>query len=103
MDVHANFRWVIKMMINNLHSISNLYSATQTRSTSRSNAASRTQNRDEFVISQTGQDFKTLLNKLKNTSDVREDRVSQLSAQIEAGTYHVSADDIAASILNSRF
>ena len=93
------------MMINNLRSVSNLYSPTQTRQTSRSNStnANRVQNRDEFVISKSGQDFGELLSRLQNVSDVRQDRVAELSAQIENGTYHVDSQDIAASILNSRF
>ena len=92
------------MMINNLRSVSNLYSPTQTRQTSRANSnANRVQNRDEFVISKSGQDFGELLGRLQSVSDVRQDRIDELSAQIENGTYHIDAEDIAASILNSRF
>ena len=56
-----------------------------------------------FTLSKEAQSFSEMLNKLKGTSEVREDKVSRLQEQISSGQYFVSAQDIAASLLTNRF
>jgi flagellar biosynthesis anti-sigma factor FlgM len=58
---------------------------------------------DAFTPSQAAQNFSEMLNKLKNTSEVREDKVNKLEQQIASGQYFVSSSDIATSLLNNRF
>ena len=91
------------MIIKNMSSISQLYAATKTRSSRANNADDNVQKKDEFVLSSEGQSFSELLGKLRNTSDVRQDRVDELSAKIQNGSYNISSMDIAAKILASGF
>jgi negative regulator of flagellin synthesis FlgM len=55
--------------------------------------------RDEVVLSPKAQEFSQLLQKLKAMPDVREDKVAELTARIEAGKYAVDAKDIAEKML----
>ena len=73
------------MIVNNVNSSSNYYS------------------NDAFTPSGTAQSFSNMLNKLKNVSDVREDKVNEIQQKISSGQYFVSAQDIAASLLANRF
>ena len=98
---------VVKVMIvNNLNSMANIYTSNavaSTRYASSTSGARNVQKRDELSLSNEAQSFSDLLNKLKGTSDVREDKVSDIQAKIASGQYFVSAQDIAASILTNRF
>jgi negative regulator of flagellin synthesis FlgM len=53
------------------------------------------QKQDEVILSTGAQEFGQILQNLKDISDVREDKVQELSAQVANGTYHVEAKDIA--------
>jgi negative regulator of flagellin synthesis FlgM len=53
------------------------------------------QKQDEVILSASAQEFSQTLQGLKDVSDVREDKVKELSARVEDGTYHVDAHDIA--------
>ena len=44
-----------------------------------------------------------MLQKLQSMDDVREDKVQDLSARVAAGSYEVSSENLAASLLNARF
>lgn len=54
---------------------------------------------DDVKISSVGKDFAFAMNAVKNTPDIRMDRVNEISAKIASGEYNVSGDDIAAKIL----
>jgi negative regulator of flagellin synthesis FlgM len=56
-------------------------------------------NRDEVQISQTGHDYQIAKQAVAQASDIREDKVAQLKAQIDAGTYQVSTDDFASKLI----
>ena len=88
------------MFINN--SIGSLSSLYQTNAVS-SSRASRTQTvrsfKDEMKLSAEAQTFSDMLKKLRQTNEVRQDKVNEYSAMIENGSYFASSDDIAASIL----
>lgn len=93
------------MIVNSVNSSANLYSSNVAASryvgsTVNVRGARRS---DEFTPSAEAQSFSEMLNKLKNTSDVRQDRVNELEQKISSGQYFVSADSIAASLLNNRF
>jgi negative regulator of flagellin synthesis FlgM len=55
--------------------------------------------RDEVVLSPKAQEFSQLLQKLKSMPEVREEKVAELTARIEAGEYAVDAKDIAEKML----
>ena len=56
---------------------------------------------DEVILSTQAQDFGQLMQQVKTTSDVRQDKVEQLSQSIANGTYYVSGYDIAGKMLDS--
>ncbi|KLU65887.1 anti-sigma28 factor FlgM [Desulfosporosinus acididurans] len=58
---------------------------------------------DNVAVSDKVQTFQTLLQKAKEVSDVREDRVQTLSKQIERGEFKVDAQKIAAKLLPPNF
>ncbi|MEZ7892809.1 MAG: flagellar biosynthesis anti-sigma factor FlgM [Candidatus Wallbacteria bacterium] len=47
--------------------------------------------------------MKEVNNIVKNTSDVRTDKVEEIKAKIAAGTYNVSSEDLADKLINSGF
>ncbi|KYZ76481.1 flagellar biosynthesis protein FlgM [Anaerosporomusa subterranea] len=55
--------------------------------------------RDEVVLSPKAQEFSQLLQKLKAMPEVREEKVAELTARIEAGEYAVDAKDIVEKML----
>ena len=92
------------MIVNNVNSSSNYYSNVATTRYANSIGYVRgVQKNDSFMPSKEAQSFSDLLNKLKNTSDVREDKVNEIQQKISSGQYSVSAQDIAASLLANRF
>lgn len=50
---------------------------------------------DAFEISQTGKDYQTAVQAVKEADDIREDKVSQIKAQLASGTYNVSGEEFA--------
>ena len=56
---------------------------------------------DEVILSTQAQDFGQLMQQVKTTPDVRQDKVEQLSQSIANGTYYVSGYDIAGKMLDS--
>jgi len=96
---------VVKVMIvNNVNSSSNYYSNVAAARYNGSVSYVRgAQKSDAFTPSKEAQSFSEMLNKLKGTSEVREDKVRQLQEQISSGQYFVSAQDIAARLLTNRF
>ena len=92
------------MIVNNVSSSSNYYSnVTAARYTNSVGYVRGVQKSDAFTPSGEAQSFSKLLNKLKGTSEVREDKVSRIQEQISSGQYFVSAQDIATSLLTNRF
>jgi len=92
------------MIVNKVNSSSNYYSnVAASRYASPASYVRGVQKSDAFTPSKEAQSFSDLLNKLKNTSDVREDKVNRLQAEISSGQYFVSADKIATSLLANRY
>lgn len=61
--------------------------------------ARSTGKRDEVQISQAGRDYQVAKQAVAETSDIREDKVAQLKADIESGNYKVEAGDFAAKLI----
>ena len=94
------------MIVNNLNSIANIYGSNAVVATRYANAATtarKIQKRDEISLSNEAQSFSEILQKLRGESEVREDKVAELEQQISSGTYHVDAENIAASLLLNRY
>ena len=56
---------------------------------------------DKLEISRTAKDYQTAKEAVSQTSDVREDKVAQIKAAMEAGTYRVSAQEVAGKMLEN--
>ncbi len=69
------------------------------QSVERGIAVVRTPEATRVDISGAAQEVRRVTELIKQLPDVREDRVQALKAQIEAGTYHVSSEDIADLII----
>ncbi len=78
-------------------------SVAATRYTNSAIAVRGVQKSDAFTPSREAQTFSDMLNKLKNESEVREDRVSELQQKIASGQYFISSDNLAASLLSNRY
>lgn len=72
----------------------------RTSDNSKTNAATGTQKADSVALSSRSRDIAEIAQQLKDSSEVREDRVSELRARIQDGTYHVSGKAIAGSIMD---
>jgi flagellar biosynthesis anti-sigma factor FlgM len=55
---------------------------------------------EHVVLSAKAEEVGMAREALQGVPDVRSDRVAKLKQQIEAGTYHVSADEVADKMLN---
>lgn len=94
------------MVINNVNSLSNVYASSAVAASKYSNSVAGTRavhGNDRVIFSNEAQSFKEMLSKLQNTSEVRQDKVNEFEEKIANGTYNVAAENIAASILSSRF
>lgn len=83
------------MRIDAYNQISQIY---QTGNKSRVGNTNRVYGSDKVEISQFGKDYQIAKQAVADAPDVREDLVASVKARIEAGTYDVSADDLAARL-----
>lgn len=83
------------MRIDAYNQISQIY---QTGNKSRVGMTNRVYGSDKVEISQFGKDYQIAKQAVADAPDVREDLVASVKARIEAGTYDVSADDLAARL-----
>lgn len=94
------------MIVNNVNSLSSVYSSSAIVATRYSNTisgAKELHRGDKLTLSTEAQSFSEMLSKLKDTSEIRQDKVDEFEQKIANGTYSVAAENIAASILASRF
>ena len=91
------------MIVNNVNSTAKYYSVGSSRYTNGATAVRGVQRGDAFTPSKEAQTFSEMLQKLKNESEVREDKVNELQQRIASGQYSVSAENIALSLLTNRY
>ena len=84
---------------NNIQSVTTLYGSAQAAHAYRSKAAGKAAQQDEVVISEAGQSFSDMLQKLRSGDEVRQEKVDAYTQGIVNGIYHVDAKDIAAKML----
>lgn len=83
------------MRIDAYNQVSQIY---QTNNKTQSASKTSKNRTDKVEISQTGKDFQTVKAALADIPDVREDKVAEIKAKLDAGTYDVSAEDLAAKL-----
>lgn len=54
---------------------------------------------DKLEISSEARDFHAILNAIKATPDIREEKVNEIKNKIESGTYNVSAKDVVEKLI----
>lgn len=89
---------------NNVQSILKTYGENKSVKTVKSeNKATNISKQDEVVLSSQAQSFSQVLQKAKNMSDVRGDKVKTLSAKVDSGAYAIDARSIAEKMLSARY
>lgn len=68
----------------------------------RKEAPAGTGKADELVLSEQGKAIQLAAQKVRETPDIREDRVRELKEAIEKGAYSVSSEEIAEKLLGRR-
>ncbi|MBP5305500.1 MAG: flagellar biosynthesis anti-sigma factor FlgM [Lachnospiraceae bacterium] len=85
------------MRIDPFNKVTQLYQASKPK---KANATEKASFSDKLELSRAGKDLQVAKSAVASASDVREDKVAQIKAQMEAGTYSVSARDIAEKLVN---
>ena len=59
--------------------------------------------KEQYTVSSKGQDYQTAKKALAAAPDIREEKVAALKEQIASGSYNVSAQEIADSVVSKFF
>ena len=88
----------MEMRITRAPQINDIY---KPNANSKQQRLSRAEEKDSVTISEHGKDFQSVLKAIKDSPEVREDKVNRIKSQIENGTYNVSAEEIANKMVNN--
>ncbi len=55
--------------------------------------------KDEYKVSSQARDYQLVMKALRNVPDIRQDKVNEISAKIQSGSYKVEARDISDKII----
>ena len=86
------------MRIDAYNQIAQIYGVQKSYNTQKSSKVA-SMGSDQLSISQAGYSYQVAKTAVSEASDVREDKVAKLKAQIQAGTYSVNPDDFASKLL----
>lgn len=86
------------MRIDAYNQISQIYKTNSKMNTQKTSSVSA---KDRVEISSFGKAYQVAKNAVANAPDVREDRVAELKARIQNGTYEVSSECFADKLLES--
>ena len=84
------------MKINQISQISKIYEATSVKKAAPQDT--KMKERDNLNISETAKYFQLAYQAAKDAPDVRTEKVEKIKAQIDSGTYNVSAQEVASKI-----
>lgn len=87
------------MRIGTYNMVSQIYGSRNTKKSAATSSTNYASFKDEVSFSSLGKDMQIAKNALASTPDVREDRVSDLKAKMDKGTYDVSDDDFANKLM----
>lgn len=88
------------MRIDALNQINPLYKTTKPKKPGKAESAEQS---DMLEISRMGRDYQVAKQAVREAPDIREDRVNEIKAALEAGTYSVSARDVADKMVESYY
>ena len=84
------------MRIDAYNQISQIYQTTERRTVGKKNSV--LYGSDKVEISQFGKDYRTAKQAVADAPDVRADKVADIKAKIDSGSYEVSSEDFAAKL-----
>jgi negative regulator of flagellin synthesis FlgM len=73
----------------------------QVTKNAKTNKSQATQGKDEFILSSSAQEFGKVFNAIRGLSDTRQEKVNEISAKINNGTYQVDSRNIAAKMIGT--
>lgn len=88
------------MRIDAYNQISQLYQAGKPKKIAKKSEATV---KEQYTVSSKGQDYQTAKKALAAVPDIREDKVAALKEQFASGSYNVSAQEIADSVVSKFF
>ncbi|MBH1942459.1 flagellar biosynthesis anti-sigma factor FlgM [Mobilitalea sibirica] len=88
------------MRIDAFNKISQLYGASNIKSTSKAKGTSFS---DKLEISQTGKDYQAAKQIIARTPDVREDKLNEIKQRMEAGAYNINMRTVADKLVDQYF
>lgn len=88
------------MKIHNITGIMKAYNQKKVHSPAKPEGLGK---KDEMSISNEAQVMGKIMQRIKETPDIREDKINELQQQIRQGTYSVSAENVAEKILKGAF
>ena len=89
---------------NNIQSVTGAYSVSSSASSRHANKTEAGKDTaDEVQLSTGAQNFSGLLQQLQGMDEVRTDKVEALSKQVTDGSYSVAAENVASSLVDTRF
>ena len=87
------------MRIDAYNQITQLYGVQTNYNNTHKSGNAISKSSDQLSISRAGYSYQTAKNAVSEASDVREDKIARLKAQIQAGTYSVSTEALADKML----
>lgn len=88
------------MRVDAYNKIAQLY---QTNATKKMTKVASTSGTDQVELSRIGKDYQVAKQAVAKTVDIRMDKVNDISKRMEAGTYNISAEEVANKIVDSYF
>ena len=88
------------MRIDAYNQIGQLYQASKPKKIAKKSEATV---KEQYTVSSKGQDYQTAKKALAAVPDIREDKVAALKEQFASGSYNVSAQEIADSVVSKFF
>lgn len=95
---HGCYGMEANMRIDAMNQVSQIYQANRTKKVNNTNAMSFA---DTLELSQAGKDLQVAKAAVKAAPEVREDRIAEIKAAMESGTWSVSNNDLAEKLLGS--
>ena len=84
------------MRIDAFNKINEVYKASSVKNTAKVKSGNFS---DMLEISQTGKDYQVAKQIVSRTPDIREEKVNDIKARMEAGTYQVTIEDVADKLI----
>lgn len=88
------------MRIDAYNTVSQYYQTTKVK---QAQGVKKNTSSDAFEISQAGKDYQTVVSAVKEASDIREDKVNKIKAQLASGTYNVTGEEFANKMMERFF